>query len=101
MNKTDFSHRLPVQTSNADIDAFYGIGTVSSPRPKCIIAAPESIDANSAALNAQHQRKTEIAALVKAAAETARQTKVELWDAVTAMQESLQGKISPNRDQQD
>lgn len=99
MNKIDFSQRLPIKTTDADIHSFYGIGTVSSPMPKPIVAVPESIDVNSAALDAQHQRETKIAALVKAAADTARQTKVELCDAVMAMQKSLQGKVSPNRDQ--
>lgn len=101
MNKIDFSHRLPIKTIDADIDSFYGLSTVGGPMLSRTVTAPESIDANSAAMGAKQQRETEIAALVKAAADTARQTKVELCDAVMAMQESLQGKINPNpnRDQ--
>lgn len=99
MNKIDFSQRLPIKTTDADIDFCYGLNTVSGPLLNRIVAAPEGIDANSAAMGAKQQRETEIAALVKAATDAARQTKVELCEAVMAMQESLQGKISPKRDQ--
>jgi hypothetical protein len=99
MSNIDVSGPLPLKAINGDIDSFDNLSIERSPIPKRLVAAPESIDANSAALDSKHQRETEIAALVKTAADTARQTKVELCDAVMAMQESLQGKISPNRDQ--
>jgi hypothetical protein len=100
MNKIDFSHRLPIKTINADIDSFYGLSTVSGPMLNRPVAAPESIDASCAAMDAKQQRETEIAALIKSAADTARQTKAELCDAVIAMQESLRGQneSNPNRD---
>ncbi|MBD1875209.1 hypothetical protein H6F75_17140 [Nodosilinea sp. FACHB-131] len=96
MNKINFSHRLPIKTISADIDSFYGLNTVSGPLLNRTVAAPEGIDASCAAMGAKQQRETEIAALLKAAAETARQTKVEVCDAVIAMQESLREKVDPN-----
>lgn len=96
MNKIDFSHRLPIKTINADIDSFYGLSAVSGPILNRTVVAPEGIDANSAAMGAKQQRETEIAALVKTAADAARQTKVEVHDAVMAMQESLRGQVGHN-----
>ncbi|MBD2232976.1 hypothetical protein [Phormidium tenue] len=96
MNKIDFSQRLPIKTPNADIDSFYGLNTVSGPILNRPVAAPDGVDASGAAMGAKQQRETEIAALVKAAADTARQTKVELCDAVMAMQESLREQTGSN-----
>ncbi|MBD2109071.1 hypothetical protein [Nodosilinea sp. FACHB-13] len=96
MNKIHLSRRLPIKTINADIDSFYGLGSISGPMPNRTVAVPESIDANSAAMGAKQQRETEIAALVKAAADVARQTKVELCNAVMAMQESLREQTGHN-----
>lgn len=96
MNKIDFCCRLPIKTMDADIDPFYGVNAVrSGPLLSRTVVAPDGIDANSAAMAAKQERETEIAALVKTAADTAHQTKVELCDAVMAMQESLREKVAP------
>lgn len=96
MNKTDFSDQLPLKTIAANSDSCCDRGPASDPMPSRTVAPSEGIDANSAALGAKQQRETEIAALVKAAADAARQTKAELCGAVMALQKSVRGQTDPN-----
>lgn len=96
MNKTDFSDQLLLKTIAADSDSCCGLSAASDPMPSHTVAAPEGIDANSAAMGAKQQRETEIAALVKAAADAARQTKAELCEAVMALQKSVRGQTDSN-----
>ncbi|MEA5449104.1 hypothetical protein VB780_11035 [Leptolyngbya sp. CCNP1308] len=88
MNPIESSCRIPAKTINS----------VSDYIPNRTIATLDGINAAAVAMGAKQQRETDIAALVKTAADAARQTEVNLHNAVMAMQESVQEYLDAGHD---
>lgn len=99
MTAVDFSRRVSSKTVSADIDAFHGLSTVSNYNPVRAEATPKALQAAYEAMLARRQKETELAAMIKAAADAARQAEVEFHDMVMAMKESVRGQFGANSDE--
>ncbi len=99
MTPIDFSRRIPTKRISADISAYHGLSTVIgyiSARPE---ATDKSLKSAYEKMIANQKKEIEIAAMLKAATDAARQAEADFHDAVLAMKESIRGQFGPNSDE--
>ncbi|MGB3787538.1 MAG: hypothetical protein WA949_05980 [Phormidesmis sp.] len=99
MTAVDFSRRIPHKRISADVDSYYGLGTVTGYVPTRVEATEKSLKIAYEQMIANQKRETELGARLKSAADSARQSEVEFHDAVMAMKESIRGQFGPNSDE--
>ncbi|CAN5844371.1 hypothetical protein BH23CYA1_BH23CYA1_19020 [soil metagenome] len=99
MNTVDFSRRVSSKTISADIVAYHGLSTIVNYIPTRDEATPTALQAVYEAMLTKQKKETEIAALLKAATDAARQAEVEFHSAVLAMKESVRGQFGSNSDE--
>lgn len=99
MAAVDITRRLPSKTLNKDIDSLNGLGTIANYLPIRREAAPETLKQALEAMLAKQQKETELAILLKAATDAARQAEWEFHNAVLAMKDSVRGQFGPDSDE--
>jgi hypothetical protein len=88
--------RLPVKTLGADIDSLNGLGTVEGYVPVRSEASPEALRTRFAAMQAMQQKETELQAMLKAAADEARQAEWEFHNSILSMKEAVRAQFGPD-----
>lgn len=96
MPVVNITRRLPVKTISADIDSLNGLGTVNNYLPVRSDAAPEALRANFTAMQAMQQKETELQAMLKAAADAARQAEWDFHNGVLGMKEAVRAQFGPD-----
>lgn len=99
MSSVNFSRRVSSKIISADIDAFHGLSTVSNYKPIRAEATTTALQTAYETMLAKRQKETELAVMIKAAADAARQAEVEFHDMVMAMKESVRGQFGANSDE--
>ncbi|MGC1218889.1 MAG: hypothetical protein WA883_15560 [Phormidesmis sp.] len=99
MTTVNFSRRIPQKRISADIDAYHGLGTVTGYIPTRVEATGKNLKVTYDQMVAKQKRETELEAMIKSAADAARQSEVEFHDAVIAMKESIRGQFGSNSDE--
>ncbi|MGC1306411.1 MAG: hypothetical protein WA885_04220 [Phormidesmis sp.] len=99
MTTVNFSRRVSSRTITTDIAAYHGLSTVTDYVPTRNEATPKNIKSAYDAMLAKQKRETELAAMLKAASDAARQSEVDFHSAVLAMKESIRGQFGPNSDE--
>ena len=99
MTTANFSRRLAAKTIAADIDAYHGLGAIPNYATSRTEATPKSIKSAYDAMISKQKKETELAAMVKASADAARQAEVTFHNAVLAMKESVRGQFGANSDE--
>jgi len=92
----DFSRRIPNKVISADINAYHGLSTVIGYIPTRTEATEKSLQSAYDGMVANQKKETELAAMLKSAADSARQSEVEFHNAVLAMKESIRGQFGSN-----
>lgn len=87
------NRRLSPQLISQNIDAFNGLGTISTYKTTRPEATAESLQAAFQNMLAQQQLETEKQAMYRAAADTARQAEWEFHNAILAMKEVVRGQF--------
>ncbi|MEM9090355.1 MAG: hypothetical protein AAGC93_16595 [Cyanobacteria bacterium P01_F01_bin.53] len=99
MTAVNFSRRVAVKTLNNDLSAYHGLGTITGYKPSRNEASAKTLKSAYDAMMAKQKKETELTAMVKSAADAARQAEVSFHDAVLAMKESVRGQFGPNSDE--
>ena len=92
----NIARRLPAKTLSADIDSYNGLGVVNDYIPVRNEATPEELKNAYETMLAKQQKETELNAMVKAAADAARQAEWDFHNGVLAMKESVRGQFGPD-----
>lgn len=99
MNTIDFSRRVSLKAISADIAAYHGLNTITNYVPTRSEAMPKGLKTAYDAMLTKQQKETELTAMLKAAADAARQAEVDFHSAILAMKESVRGQFGPNSDE--
>lgn len=99
MNTVDFSRRVSLKTISADVVAYHGLSTIANYIPTRDEATPTALQAVYEVMLTKQKKETELAAMLKAATDAARQAEVEFHGAILAMKESVRGQFGPNSDE--
>ncbi len=99
MDTVDFSRRIASKTISADIVAYHGLNTIANYIPTRSEATPAALQAFYEAMLAKQKKEAEVAAMLKAVTDAARQAEVDFHGAILAMKESVRGQFGPNSDE--
>ena len=81
----NITRRLPSKTIGNDIDSLNALGTVEGYLPVRIDASPEALKTNFNTMLAMQQKEAELQAMVKAAADAARQADWDFHNSILGM----------------
>ena len=92
----NITRRLPSKTIGNDIDSLNALGTVEGYLPVRIDASPEALKTNFNTMLAMQQKEAELQAMVKAAADAARQAEWDFHNSILAMKEAVRAQFGPD-----
>jgi hypothetical protein len=87
------TRRLPAKTLSADLDSLNSLGTVEGYVPVRTEASPEALRTRFETMQAVQQRETELQAMLKAAADEARQAEWEFHNSILSMKEAVRAQF--------
>jgi hypothetical protein len=93
MPVVNMTRRLPDKTLGADIDSLNGLGTVEGYTPVREDASPKQLRTSFDTMQAMQQKETELQAMLKAAADEARQAEWEFHNSILSMKEAVRAQF--------
>jgi len=99
MTTANFSRRVTTKTIAADVEAYHGLNTITNYTTSRSEATPKNLKSAYAAMLAKQKKENELAVMLKASTDAARQAEVTFHSAVLAMKEVVRGQFGPNSDE--